>query len=372
MMKSIGIVAEYNPFHQGHKYLIQQAKEQTGAEVCISVMSGDFVQRGAPAVNNKWQRAKTAVEQGVNLVVELPAIFACSSAEYFAKGGIEVLEGFGCIDYLAFGSESGDVEALQHCADFLLQHHEQLHEKIQKLTKEGYSYPKARQLAASEIDLGIPASILGQPNNILAVEYLKCVQTMKPITVKRVGKGHHDSASEIRNTLANEDRQKFAVRERNFFNLIRAKVLQMDISSLENILGAGQGLGNKLKQEIRYANSLDEFIERVKSKNFTYTRISRLCVQVLLDIDHQTMEAAKSYIRILAFDQVGAEFLSSVKKRECGRLPILTNVNKQGGHYPEIMATLKKDILASDLYHIITDEDLYDNADYVKIPFVKK
>lgn len=370
-MKSLGIIAEFNPFHQGHQYLIEEAMKQTDSEVCVVVMSGNFMQRGSFAVSDKWIRAEAAVKKGVNLVVELPTIFACNSAEYFAKGGVEVLEGFGCIDYLAFGSENGNLRKLQSAADFLKENDEVLHCQIQALMKQGNSYPRARQIAAEKLQPDFDANLISEPNNILALEYLKQLKTLKPFTVKRKGSGYHQSASMIRKELTAENPQKFAEMNKTYWELVAAKILQTDSKRLEEIFSAGEGLGNKLKNEIRYASTAEQLIERIKSKAYTYSRICRLLTQVLLDIDRTTVTNAAGYIRILAFDNIGAKFIKEVKKRDCAALPIITNINKELPDYKEIQATLEKDILASDLYHIITKKDLYDYSDFVVKPYMK-
>lgn len=370
-MKSLGIIAEFNPFHQGHQYLIEEAMKQTDSEVCIVVMSGNFMQRGSFAVSDKWMRAEAAVKKGVNLVVELPAVFACNSAEYFAKGGVEVLEGFGCIDRLAFGSENGNLRKLQSAADFLKDNDEVLHCQIQALMKQGNSYPRARQIAAKELQPDFDANLISEPNNILALEYLKQLKTLKPFTIKRKGSGYHQSASMIRKEMTAENPHKFAQMDRTYWELVAAKILQTDSKRLEEIFSAGEGLGNKLKNEIRYASTAEQLIERIKSKAYTYSRVCRLLTQVLLDIDRTTVENAAGYIRILAFDDIGAKFIKEVKKKDCATMPIITNINKELPDCKEIQVTLEKDILASDLYHIITKNDLYDYSDFVVKPYMK-
>lgn len=370
-MKSLGIIAEFNPFHQGHQYLVEKAMKDTESDVCIAVMSGNFVQRGTPAVSDKWTRAQSAVKNGVNLVVEMPAVFACNSAEYFAEAGVSILEGFGCIDTIAFGSESGNLEELQKTAEFLCVNDAALHKRIGELTKQGCSYPKARQTAVFELDADFNEDLLKNPNNILAVEYLKKLRTLKPYTLKRRGYGYHESATMIREEMREENPEKFQRTDRAYWELVGAKILQTDSKRLETIFSAGEGLGNKLKNEIRYVSSTDQLIERIKSKVYTYSRISRLLTHILLDIDEKTMKESRKYIRILALDDVGAKFLKEVKKKSCATLPILTNINKEAKEFPEVAATLEKDILASDMYNIITDNDLYDYSDYIMKPYIE-
>lgn len=389
-MKSIGIIAEYNPFHDGHRYQIEQSREMTGADVLVACMSGDFVQRGGPAAFDKWARARMAVENGVNLVVEMPTVFASSSAEYFAKGGVSVLAGFGAIDYISFGSECGDIERLKSVATSLEQNHKLIHERIQGLIKEGHSYPKARQMAAKGL-LENPEDIyiLDEPNNILAIEYLKQLnvlgqacelgaghgdkmaqhQHMIPITVKRVGDGHHSSSTKIREGLLRDKTSGYGQAMARYFDFARAKALLADATDLENAFSSGEGLGNRLKNEIRYAKNIEGLISMVKSKGYTYTRVSRLLAQALLGINVDTVLEAKPYIRVLGFDDLGAKFLKEVKNRECASLPIITNINKDVRSDDEIFQTLAVDIKAADMYNLICGADLYTNSDYVVRPY---
>lgn len=371
-MKSLGIIAEFHPFHEGHRYLIEEAKRRTGAEVCVAVISGDFTQRGIPAFLDKWSRAEDAVKNGVNLVLELPTVFACNSAEYFAKGGVELLEGLGMMDYLAFGSESGDLQELTRAADFLKENHDCVHREIQALLKEGYSYPKARATAVSALckEDGT-AELLREPNNILGVEYLKQIRTATPLTVKRKGHGYHATATAIREEMEKENPERFQQMRENYWRLVSAKILQTDSQRLEEIFSAGSGLGNKLKQEIRYASNTEALIERIKSKAYTHSRISRLLTQTLLDIDRTAVYDAQLYGRVLALDGMGSKFLKEIKKQECAAFPLLTNINREISAFPQIRKTLKKDILAADMYNLIAGNDLYRYSDYVKKPYVK-
>ena len=369
-MKVIGIVAEFNPFHEGHKYLIEQAKADTEADLCVVVMSGNFVQRGAPAAYDKWSRARTAVEQGVNLVVELPAVYAVNSAEYFAKGAVEILEGLGAVDVIAFGSENGDLDSLQSAASFLKGADEALKERIRVLMREGYSHPKAREIAVLEREHGFDDALIKEPNNILGIEYLKHIQWLEPYTVKRKGKGYHQSASEIRARMETETPDYFQRLNDNLFVMTAMKIMQMTAETLSQYAAADLGLANKLKKEIRYSDSMDSLVERVKSKVYTRTRITRLLTHILLDIRKQDVEKAQSYARVLAFDEAGARLLKDIKKREANTIPIITNINKEAVDYPEIGDTLEKDILASDIYNLLTHKKLYDLSDYTQRPYI--
>lgn len=369
-MKSIGIVAEYNPFHNGHKYQIEKSREITGADVVVAAISGNFVQRGMPAVYDKWKRAEMAVKQGVDLVVEIPTIYACNSAEYFAKGAVKVLEGFGSIDYISFGSECGDIEALSRIANVLKTQDVSIHEKIQDLTKKGLSYPRARVIAVEDLLSADEKEILKEPNNILAIEYLKNIKNLRPMTIKRSGDGYHETATKIREKMINEKDSHLKLIEDNYFKMVTSKILQSNGDYLEGIISSGQGLGNKIKKEIRYCSSIEELINAVKSKVYTYTRISRFLTQILLGITEESIRNENGYIRILAFNKNGADFLKNVKKNEMAKIPIITNINKDVYGHEELMETINYDVLAGDMYNLIAERNLYKYSDFVVKPYL--
>ena len=193
--EAVGIIAEYNPFHKGHKYHLDEALERSGAEVCIAVISGNFTQRGEIALLNKWTRAEMAVKNGINLVVEMPAVFACSNAGYFAKAGVEILESMNA-DYICFGSESGNIEELSRIAREINAERQNLEDEIKVGVKEGLSYPRARSRAVRRILGENTAALIESPNNILAIEYLKYIKSSRPLAVKRVGAGYHDTSGQ--------------------------------------------------------------------------------------------------------------------------------------------------------------------------------
>ncbi len=367
-MSTVGVIAEFNPFHGGHGYLAAEARNMTGADTVVAVMSGNFVQRGDPAVFDKRKRAISAIEGGYDLIIELPAVFSCSSAGTFAKGGIDILEGLGEIDYLAFGSESGDIERLKAAA-FAIRKVEKEHSaEIKNLVAEGISYPAARQ-AAIELFYGdLDSELINLPNNILALEYLLSLKSLKPVTVKREGKGHHESATAIRQAIYLENGEAAKRAEERFFNLIRFSVLNKTSSELEAIASAGEGLGNKLKNEIRYASSREDLIDRLKSKRYTYTRISRLLTQTVLDIKKENISNAASYIKVLAFNERGASLIRRVRKSDKCRLPFIDSAARSISRAPEIADTLSTDIRANDIYNLITGTDLYEMSEYVQKP----
>lgn len=371
-MKSLGIIAEFNPFHGGHKYLIDRAMSETGSDICVAVMSGDFVQRGGPASFDKWKRAEMAIENGVNLVVELPAIYAVSSADYFAYGGVKTLESLGGIDTLAFGSESGDVEGLLNITKFIEAKNNEITALIKEYCSGGHAYPKAREMAILELSGGenIDIDAIKAPNNILAIEYLKHLEKMKPFTVKRNDEGHHESASAIRKKLYEEFPEKFKSIDDAYFNIVRYKLLTTEREELLKILSADEGLISKLHSQVRYAKDLDDLIMRSKSKAYTYSRISRLLAQCVLGIKKDLYNKEPSYVRVLAFDKKGAKFIKDVKKKELNSVPIITNVNKERNLLNEEDKTLDCDVLASDIYNLISGADLYSGTDLVKKPII--
>ena len=394
-LKSVGIIAEYNPFHNGHKYHLEQALTESGADVCMSVISGNFTQRGEIALLDKWTRAEMAVRNGVNLVVEMPAVFACSNAGYFAEAGVEILEGLGA-ESICFGSESGNTEELSRIAREIESNMENLEEEIKTGVKDGLSYPRARSQAILKLFGENAASVIESPNNILAIEYIRRMKNARPLAVKRLGAGYHDtdsldgmaSATAVRKLLKEggdisrmvpEFSREILNRNRGRLTdssmltpLIIQKVLMTSAEDLNRIFGAEEGLGNILKSRVRYWKSYEDIIDDLKSKRYTRTRIERMLVHTLLGTKREDMMSASKYIRVLAFDEKGSRYLKQVKKAGSCKLPVITNINKDAACFPEISMTLEKDILATDIYNMAAGLDLYYNSEYVKKPFAAK
>ncbi|MDD3173479.1 MAG: nucleotidyltransferase family protein, partial [Herbinix sp.] len=202
-MKVVGLITEYNPFHNGHKYHIEEAKRLTGADFAVIVMSGDFVQRGTPAIIDKYTRAEMALRNGVDLVLELPVCYATGSADFFARGAVSLLDKLGIVDFLCFGSESGDIKLLREAAQFLLETPEAFDDRLQAFLKDGLTYPAARAKALKhtleakeEVNEQALVQVLTDPNNILGIEYIKALlrfnSSIQPITIKRIAAGYHD------------------------------------------------------------------------------------------------------------------------------------------------------------------------------------
>ncbi|MGI6211070.1 MAG: nucleotidyltransferase family protein [Anaerovoracaceae bacterium] len=367
-MRSIGIIAEFNPFHEGHRYLIENAVRASRADFVICVMSGDFTQRGEPALEDKWKRAEKAVLGGADVVFELPAVYALGNAGTFAEGGVRILEGLG-VDILAFGSESGDLSELSRAAEFL-NDQQALDPVIREEIKRGASYPKARMDALKQIHPEIGEEILQQPNNILAIEYLRRIRNMTPYTVQRKGTSYHDQAEAIRRRAREEDPVRFEHIDRIFFDLLRAAVVLAEPERLETLPSAGSGLGWKLKNELPYAESTEDLIRRIKSKAFTRTRISRLLTQAVLGLYPDPEWEIGMYARLLAASAEGREWIRETKSREGLKIPIITNINRVDFFDENIKKTLKRDIQCADIYNIITSSDLYERSDHVVSPYI--
>ena len=294
-----GIICEFNPFHKGHKYLIDTIKKNGGDVICV--MSGSYVQRGECAVYSKSDRAKTALENGADLVIELPTELSTLSAQGFAEAGNALLEATGVCDTIAFGAECGDVRELLKIAGEIKNRDSEIKAELEK----GVSYPTARKNA-------VASPLLDTPNNILAIEYLSCT-SLKPFCVKRIGKGHDSddkeySASEIRKTL---DKSSIA----DIYNIERAilaKLRTMNAEDFALIDDVSEGLENRIGQAVKTAGSLDELYESVKTKRYTHSRIRRIVLRAFLGIDKSTPKMPL-YIRILGFNTRGEELLGKMK-----------------------------------------------------------
>lgn len=379
-LKCVGIVAEYNPFHNGHQYHVMRSRELTGADVVVAVMSGNFMQRGQMAMADKWTRAELAVKGGVDLVVELPTIFACNSAGYFAKAGVGILEALG-VEFLSFGSECGNLSFLQSINGKMKAHQEEIDRLIREYMKGGMAYPKARETAVSKFLTMEEVKELNAPNNILALEYLNHLTVAKPITVERTGTGYHDmeeaggiaSATYIRSLMEQGEEVEHLVPEvprrkesMDLFPLLAQRILLASAEELDAISGGGEGLGNKAKNRIRYCRNMEDLIEELKSKRYTRTRIERFLGNILLGVRGEHVERGKLYARVLAFNEKGSRYLKQIKKAELCPIPILTNVNKELENVSEIHETFDFDVKASDLWNLTHGKDLYKGCDFVE------
>ena len=403
---AVGIIAEYNPFHNGHAYQIKKAKELSGADFCIVAMSGDFVQRGAPAIFDKYTRTRMALSAGADLVLELPPYFATSSAEDFAACGVALLDHLGVVTHLCFGSECGDTGQLMNIARLLADETPEFSALIKDLLKQGLSYPQAREQALlqyGDLDAGhdasdpggCPASILASPNNILGIEYCKAILrrgcSMVPITVRRIGKAYHDhtlseessflefsSATAIRQTLrqqpASPDLHSHVPEQvwnlmqnarplfsDDFSSLLSYRLLELQQRHvpLEQFLDVSSDLGDRIQKQLLDFSPYEEKISQLKTRQFTYTRISRCLTHILLnmtDAEYQSRKCSDylSYLRVLGFRRESAGILTEIKKN-CD-LPLIT---KTADAYkrltPEAYEEFTHDIFCSHLYQSVRE-----------------
>lgn len=363
-MKTVGIIAEYNPFHNGHAYQIAKAKELTGADYAIIVMSGNFVQRGQPAIMEKSLRAEAALLCGADVVLELPVHYAAASAEYFASGAASLLDGLGVVDFLCFGSECGDIEPLSKLADTLLAEDEAFKTMLKSRLKEGVSYPQARNDALGAVcpQLAPLLPLLKHPNNILGLEYLKALKKrnsrIRPHTVFRMGQGYHDdrinspysSALAIREILtvgkdihlikeqvppavyelmACHYEKSFPILPEDFSPLLGYKLIQEQEKDFGIYFDIDSSFSDRLHNILPSDTDYSSLCEKLKTKNITYTKVSRSLLHILLNIYQTDMDSfcAQDYVyyaRILGFRKEASPLLSAMKANTA--IPLLSKL----------------------------------------------
>lgn len=358
-MKHIGIIAEYNPFHNGHQYQLQKARELFPDKKIIILMSGNYVQRGEPAIYNKYLRTQCALSSYADIIMELPLLFSCASAEHFAQASIQAFQKLGVIDTLCFGAETDNLPLLQEIAHLLVTEPDAYRTHLQQELKKGNSFPKARMLAITTI-LQQPeiAEILSQPNNILAIEYLKAIENynadITPIIIKRKGKHYHDplmnsefsSATSIRKALkANSEPHSQAIPQRTF-DIIKAsptakplfasdfyEMLQFamwkEYNSFNHFQDITQDLSNQIQALRNYPQTWEELIYTLSSKQYTTTRIQRILLNILLGITKNEISDCKamgyiSYLRLLGFKKEASTILKEIKEQNT--IPIINKV----------------------------------------------
>ncbi len=377
-MEIIGIVCEYNPFHNGHAYHIMMSRHALGEDAAvICVMSGDFMQRGEAAVYSKFARAEAACRCGANLVIELPLPWSLSSAESFARGSVGLLSAMGAT-HLSFGSETGEIEPLKKLAEMLIK--PEFNEKVKEVLNSdaNLSYASARQIAA-EKEIGELAQQLELPNNILAVEYLKAIYELDlpiiPMTVQRFGSGHDKehtgngpkSASELRNMLKMgknlsehipENAEKIYLREREQGRELTDKAL-MEIAMLsrlrmfseeyyENIPDGGDGAGRRLYNAVREEGGLDGVLSAAKTKRYALSRIRRMCLNACLGVKKGMNEGIPPYARVLAADSRGCEIIKTATQKES--IPIITKPASVKNLSPQCREIFELGSAAHDFY----------------------
>lgn len=397
-MKIVGIVSEYNPFHNGHAYQIEHTKEQLQADGVIAIMSGHFVQRGTPAIFDKWTRAEMAVASGANLVLELPTYYATSSAEAFAHGAVKLLDATGVVTHISFGSENDDLERLKSIAYILSDESDALKDKLTAYMEQGNTFPKARELALKSLFPDLLEDFnMNQSNAILVIEYLKALNRLKssinPFIVKRKGRGYHDTALNDRFASATGIREgvktgkainrympdaAYRIFSKTKYNPVFMEHLELpllykikssSLDDLSQIREMTEGLEHKIHKLAPALTSYEALFEALKSKRYTHTKISRLLLNILLDIKEPfQFDDEDHYFRVLAFDEVGQKIIRKIKKN--GYYPLITNINT----YKRENALLNLDLKATDIYYLSQDDVIHRKGglDYLKKPYIHR
>ena len=410
-MKTVGLITEYNPFHNGHLYHIEQAKKITGATHVIVVMSGDFVQRGAPAIMPKHLRAEMALRCGASAVFELPVCYATGSAERFAMGAVSLLDSLGVVDAICFGSECNNLEDMQKIAEILASEPKEYKTVLKEGLRAGHSFPTARQEAISRLMKREDCSvILGDPNNILGIEYLKALlmfnSSIVPYTIKRRESNYHDdtlhktfsSATAIRNLLAYSgsamhiehplglDAMEFGsilgeleyqvpksclellkdnyhlhypVYQDDFSLLLKYRLLSKSTRGLCKYMDISEELASRIKKNQNYFLSYTQFCEQLKTKELTYTRINRALLHILLGIKESDYKMYQKenmhyYAHLLGFRKDSQKILTAIHKKST--LPLLTKLTNTDEIASTGLHMLKRDIFAADLYESVVTE----------------
>lgn len=403
MSKILAIVAEYNPFHNGHLYHLQKSKKELNPDYSICVMSGNFCERGDTSIIDKWSKAEAALKCGFDLVIELPVLYSTSSAENFAEGALKILDAFGNNVILSFGSECGDLSILNNIANILCDEPKEFTTILTHELSKGLSYPKARENALLLYlnDVRKYANVLSSPNNILGIEYLKAIKKLKskvkPFTIKRIDAGYNSlkvkdrlaSATAIRNLLKNnEDVKKLmpapaynilldninhgkmvsdiSVFEKEIIYTLR----KMSLEEIANLQDVTEGLENSIKQAANSCNNLEDLINSIKSKRYTRSRIQRILIYSILNItkkDIQDSYKVKPYIRVLGVSQKGKTLLSEISNYRA-KYPVVTSVKKfmDSNNNKILKNMIEKDILASNIYTLGYEYDSKSNLDYTK------
>ncbi len=409
-MKVAALIAEYNPFHNGHKYQLEQIRQKTHCDRIIVIMSGDFVQRGVPAIMDKYTRARHALENGADMVIELPVMWATGSAEYFAKGAISIIEELGCVNYLAFGCEHEDMELLESLARLYTNEPDDYKRLLRQCLKEGASFPTARSVASQlfymqnkgdplyrfPIDCSVEQikSVLAEPNSILAISYLtqlfKRESHIRPVLIKRQGASYHSSemhelyssATAIReeigrvlhgessyednivlkgavpqsvySTLKYYHKEAGYISSNDFSSELRYTIMRTPEESLARFADGGDALAKRCKNLLSEFTDYEGFCDTLKTKTFTRARISRFLCHTLLGVSSFiTTETALHediyYARVLGFREENADIVSVVNQK--AKIPVIMNLPRMINHLPmDATTSLQMDIYAANLY----------------------
>ena len=376
----VGIICEYNPFHNGHIYHLNKVKEMFPNSLIVLVMSSCFTERGEVSLLNKWDKTDIALTYGVNLVIELPFFYATNSSDYFAEGAIKILNELNC-DYLVFGSETNDLDNLIELADIQLNNKE-YNKLVKEYLDQGNNYPTSLSKALYELS-NIKVS---EPNDLLAISYIKQIKLLKskikPISIKRTNDYHSKelndsitSATSIREAIKNnlditkyvpiETKKKLInYDESRYFDLLKYKIISTDDLSI--YLDVNEGIDKRIKKNILKANNLDELIKLVKTKRYTYNKLQRMFLHILTDTkvsDYDTLNKL-TYIRVLGFNTNGKKYLKEIKKDS--RIPVITNYHELDDEI------LNNELKITYIYNYLINRDDLNLIELKSIPINKK
>ncbi len=360
-MTTIGIIAEYNPFHNGHIYHIKKIKELFPDSIIILVLNGYFLERGELSILTKEDKTKIALNNNIDLVFELPFVFGTQSADIFAYKSIEILNHLK-VDYLIFGSETNDIKKLSKVANYQL-NSKDYNSKVKELLSSGINYPTA-------LNKALKNELISTPNDLLGLSYIKAIMLLKsnikPITIKRTN-NYHDldfeseivSASNIRNKISNKENiNKYIPKEtincinelKDYFSFLKYKILTS--KDLSIYLDVDEGIENRILKYINKSNSIEELILNIKTKRYTYNKINRMLMHILIGLTKKDNSSIKDldYLRLLGFNDVGKKYLNSIKKDI--KVPIITKINNMDS------ITSKYEIISSNIYALISKKEI--------------
>lgn len=403
-MRVLGLIVEYNPFHNGHLYHLEQAKSLCNADFVICVMSGNFIQRGEPAIVNKWARAKMALQCGVDLVIELPVPYAMSSAEFFAYGAVKILNDIGVVDYLCFGSEAADIHTFSIISDILINEPGSYKHVLKQELDKGISFPASREIALKNYltekgnNITDFEAVIGSSNNILGIEYIKAIKRLKsritPLSIKRINNAYNSeeitgrisSATSIRKYIRTDKNQLDMVLPLNCLNiledefsagrgpvysnnyelLILSSIRRMTREEIKQLPYVSEGMENRIKDAAKASGTLDELIEKISTKRYTRTRVQRILTSLmtgLTSVEFETFNkfGGPQYARVLGLNNKGRQLLSNINK--ITHLPVITKTaNFSKSCNPLLRRMLEIESSATDMYVLGYQNPLYRKA----------
>lgn len=414
MSKVLGIIAEYNPFHNGHLYHLETSKKITGCDYTVAIISGNFTQRGSTSVVDKWSKTKMALQNDVDLIIELPTLYSISSSENFADGAIKILNSLGIIDYLSFGSETPDITVLDSIADILCNEPKDYKKLLATELDKGLSFPKARENSLldyikntntsknNKLDFEEYKKALSSPNNILGIEYLKALKkynsSIKPVCISRFATDYN--SSDFSGSIASATAIRELIKNKNFnsiktvipenshsilmdcinsgqivpdLNCFEKEIIytlrKMSIEEISNLPDVSEGLEFSIKKAVNSCNNINEFLGIVKSKRYTVTRLQRILLYALLNISKEDMQLSKQvdkpYVRVLGFNDNGKKLVSEIATKH-PEIKLITSVKKfiDGNSDKDLQILFDKDVFATDIYSLAFENNSLANLDF--------